>query len=141
MGEPGFVRNRGDKEAHARFPLGRAFACAGCGIRHAFATQRNMRIHAAVAVVAVVLGVVLGIDAPSWAAVVLCIAGVMAAECANTAIEAVVDEVLAANPDKVEQYRGGKTGLIGFFVGQCMKKTQGQGNPKVINELLAEKLG
>ena len=57
------------------------------------------------------------------------------------AIEAVVDAVLAANPDKVEQYRGGKTGLIGFFVGQCMKQTRGQGNPKVINELLAKKLG
>ena len=57
------------------------------------------------------------------------------------AIEAVVDEVLAANPDKVEQYKGGKTGLIGFFVGQCMKATGGQGNPKVINELLAAKLG
>ncbi len=56
------------------------------------------------------------------------------------AIEAVVDEVLSANPDKVEQYKGGKTGLIGFFVGQCMKKMQGQGNPKVINELLASKL-
>ena len=57
------------------------------------------------------------------------------------AIEAVVDEVLAANPDKVEQYRGGKTGLIGFFVGQCMKAMEGQGNPKLINELLAKKLG
>ena len=57
------------------------------------------------------------------------------------AIEAVVDAVLAANPDKVAQYRGGKTGLIGFFVGQCMKETRGQGNPKVINELLAKKLG
>lgn len=57
------------------------------------------------------------------------------------AIEAVVDEVLAANPDKVEQYRGGKKGLIGFFVGQCMKAMHGQGNPKVINELLAKKLG
>ena len=56
------------------------------------------------------------------------------------AIEAVVDEVLAANPDKVEQYRGGKTGLMGFFVGQCMKATKGQGNPKLINELLAKKL-
>ncbi len=56
------------------------------------------------------------------------------------AIEAVVDEVLASNPDKVEQYKGGKTGLIGFFVGQCMKQMQGQGNPKVINELLAQKL-
>ena len=56
------------------------------------------------------------------------------------AIEAVVDGVLAANPDKVEQYKGGKTGLIGFFVGQCMKEMKGQGNPKVINELLAKKL-
>ena len=56
------------------------------------------------------------------------------------AIEAVVDEVLSANPDKVEQYRGGKTGLLGFFVGQCMKAMRGQGNPKVINELLAAKL-
>ena len=57
------------------------------------------------------------------------------------AIEAVVDEVLAANPDKVEQYQGGKTGLIGFFVGQCMKAMKGQGNAKLINELLAKKLG
>ncbi len=56
------------------------------------------------------------------------------------AIEAVVDEVIAANPDKVAQYQGGKTGLIGFFVGQCMKATKGQGNPKLINELLAKKL-
>ena len=56
------------------------------------------------------------------------------------AIEAVVDAMLAANPDKVEQYRGGKTGLMGFFVGQCMKEMRGQGNPKVINELLASKL-
>ena len=56
------------------------------------------------------------------------------------AIEAVIDEVLAANPDKVEQYKGGKTGLIGFFVGQCMKAMKGQGNPKLINEMLAKKL-
>lgn len=56
------------------------------------------------------------------------------------AIEAVVDEVLSENPDKVDQYKSGKTGLIGFFVGQCMKKMQGQGNPQVINELLAKKL-
>jgi aspartyl-tRNA(Asn)/glutamyl-tRNA(Gln) amidotransferase subunit B len=56
------------------------------------------------------------------------------------AIEAVVDAVLAANPDKVEAYKGGKTGLIGFFVGQCMKEMRGQGNPKVINQLLVQKL-
>lgn len=57
------------------------------------------------------------------------------------AIEGVVDGVLAAFSDKVEQYKGGKTGLLGFFVGQCMKEMKGQGNPKVINELLAKKLG
>lgn len=57
------------------------------------------------------------------------------------AIEAVIDAVLEANPDKVTQYRGGKTGLVGFFVGQCMKAMEGQGNPKVINELLVKKLG
>ena len=56
------------------------------------------------------------------------------------AIEAVVDGVLAAFPDKVEQYKGGKTGLLGFFVGQCMKQMKGQGNPKVINQLLEQKL-
>ncbi len=56
------------------------------------------------------------------------------------AIDAVVDGVLAAFPDKVEQYQGGKKGLLGFFVGQCMKEMKGQGNPKVINELLAQKL-
>ena len=52
-----------------------------------------------------------------------------------------IDAVLAANPDKVAQYQGGKTGLIGFFVGQCMKEMRGQGNPKLINELLVKKLG
>ncbi len=56
------------------------------------------------------------------------------------AIEAVVSAVLAENPDKVEQYKGGKTGLIGFFVGQCMKQMQGKGNPQMINQLLEEKL-
>ena len=56
------------------------------------------------------------------------------------AIEAVIDGILAANPDKVEAYKGGKTGLMGFFVGQCMKEMRGQGNPKVINQILAQKL-
>ena len=57
------------------------------------------------------------------------------------AIEAVVDEVIAANPDEVARYRDGNTKVIGFFVGQCMKAMRGQGNPKIINELLAKKLG
>ena len=57
------------------------------------------------------------------------------------AIEAVVDEVIAANPDEVARYRDGNDKLIGFFVGQCMKAMRGQGNPKIINELLVKKLG
>ena len=56
------------------------------------------------------------------------------------AIEAMVDEVLAANQDKVEEYRGGKDKLFGFFVGQVMKASQGQANPGMVNELLKSKL-
>jgi len=56
------------------------------------------------------------------------------------AIGAVIDEVLAANPDKVEQYLGGKDKLFGFFVGQVMKKTQGKANPGLVNQLLKDKL-
>jgi len=57
------------------------------------------------------------------------------------AIEAKIDEVLAANADKVEQYRAGKEALFGFFVGQTMKAMQGKANPSVVNELLKAKLG
>ena len=56
------------------------------------------------------------------------------------AIEAVVDAVLAANPVQVGQYRAGKKGILGFLVGQCMKATGGQGNPRLISRRLAEKL-
>ena len=56
------------------------------------------------------------------------------------AIEAMIDEVMAANQDKVEQYRGGKEKLFGFFVGQVMKASQGKANPAAVNELLKKKL-
>lgn len=56
------------------------------------------------------------------------------------AIEAVVDEVIAANPGEVARYKDGNTKVIGFFVGQCMKAMRGQGNPKLINQVLAAKL-
>jgi len=52
----------------------------------------------------------------------------------------IASELLAANPEQVEQYRAGKTKVIGFFVGQMMKQTRGRGNPAVINRLLKEKL-
>jgi aspartyl-tRNA(Asn)/glutamyl-tRNA(Gln) amidotransferase subunit B len=51
-----------------------------------------------------------------------------------------VDSVLAANPGQVDAYRGGKDGLLGFFVGQVMKETQGRANPRVVSELVREKL-
>ncbi len=56
-------------------------------------------------------------------------------------IELAVDGVLAANPAEVEAYRGGKTKLISFFVGQVMRVMKGKGNPAMINEILAKKLG
>jgi aspartyl-tRNA(Asn)/glutamyl-tRNA(Gln) amidotransferase subunit B len=52
----------------------------------------------------------------------------------------IVDEILAANPGEVEAYRGGKQGLLGFFVGQVMKQTGGKASPQAVNELLREKL-
>jgi len=57
------------------------------------------------------------------------------------AIEAMVDEILAANPAKVEEYRGGKDKLFGFFVGQVMKASKGSANPQAVNEILKQKLG
>ena len=56
------------------------------------------------------------------------------------AIEAIVDEVIASNTAQVEQYKSGKTGLLGFFVGNVMKKTGGTANPAVVNEILRKKL-
>jgi aspartyl-tRNA(Asn)/glutamyl-tRNA(Gln) amidotransferase subunit B len=55
-------------------------------------------------------------------------------------LEPLVDRILAENPKQVETYRGGKQGVLGFFVGQVMKETQGKADPKVVNELLRNKL-
>ncbi len=56
------------------------------------------------------------------------------------ALESQIDEILAANPGQVEQYKAGKTKLLGFFVGQLMKKTQGRADPQLANKLIAQKL-
>jgi aspartyl-tRNA(Asn)/glutamyl-tRNA(Gln) amidotransferase subunit B len=58
----------------------------------------------------------------------------------TSALEPIVDAVLAASPAQVEQYRGGKDGLLGFFVGQVMKETKGQADPRSVNELVRAKL-
>jgi aspartyl-tRNA(Asn)/glutamyl-tRNA(Gln) amidotransferase subunit B len=58
----------------------------------------------------------------------------------TTALEKIIDEIVAANPKQLEQYRAGKKTMIGFFVGQVMKASKGQANPPLVNELLTKKL-
>jgi len=57
------------------------------------------------------------------------------------AIDKAIDAVLAANPDKLAEYKAGKEKLFGFFVGQVMKAMAGKGNPALVNEALKSKLG
>jgi glutaminyl-tRNA synthetase len=56
------------------------------------------------------------------------------------ALAPVVEEVVAANPAKAEEYRGGKAGLLGFFIGQVMRRTGGKANPELVRELLEKRL-
>jgi aspartyl-tRNA(Asn)/glutamyl-tRNA(Gln) amidotransferase subunit B len=57
------------------------------------------------------------------------------------AIDAAVDSVLAANQDKLAEYKAGKEKLFGFFVGQVMKAMAGKGNPALVNEAVKRKIG
>jgi aspartyl-tRNA(Asn)/glutamyl-tRNA(Gln) amidotransferase subunit B len=52
----------------------------------------------------------------------------------------IIDDVIAANPKQLEQYRSGKTTVMGFFVGQVMKASRGQADPAAVNKLLQQKL-
>jgi aspartyl-tRNA(Asn)/glutamyl-tRNA(Gln) amidotransferase subunit B len=56
------------------------------------------------------------------------------------ALEQIVDDVLRSSPKQVEQYKSGKTTVIGYLVGQAMKATRGQANPQALNQLLKQKL-
>src|SRR5258707_3124562 len=59
----------------------------------------------------------------------------------TSALEKIIDEIIAANPKQVEQYRAGKKTVAAFFVGQVMRLSKGQANPQLVNELVAKKLG
>jgi len=59
----------------------------------------------------------------------------------TSALEKIIDSILAANPKQLEQYNAGKKTMLGFFVGQVMKASKGQASPQIVNELLAKKLG
>jgi aspartyl-tRNA(Asn)/glutamyl-tRNA(Gln) amidotransferase subunit B len=56
-------------------------------------------------------------------------------------ISAIVDQIIADNPDQADEYRSGNTKVAGWFTGQVMKATQGKANPQMVNQLLQEKLG
>ena len=58
----------------------------------------------------------------------------------NSALAAIIEDVMAESPQQVEQYRASKDKVFGYFVGQVMKKSQGKANPQQVNELLKEKL-
>src|SRR6202049_5156625 len=58
----------------------------------------------------------------------------------TSTLERIIDEVVAANPKQLEQYRAGKKTMLGFFVGQVMKASKGQANPQLVNELLVKRL-
>ncbi len=111
-GTDGFVRNDASKKKGSRFSLVCAFSCAWSGLVHALKTQRNMKIHVVVAVVAIVLGFALSIDGASWCAIILCIAAVFAAECLNTAIEAVVDLVSPGYHDLARRAKDCAAGAV-----------------------------
>ena len=57
------------------------------------------------------------------------------------AIEAVIDQLIADNPEQADQFRSGNTKVAGWFTGQAMKATQGQANPQMVNQILKDKLG
>ena len=86
-----FVRTADAKGQGQRYKLGSAFANAGRGLAEAVRGERNLRIDAGFAVIAIVLGFALRIDTASWLAVIVCIGMMFALETLNTAIEAVVD--------------------------------------------------
>ena len=56
-------------------------------------------------------------------------------------IEKIVDQVIASSPEQVQQYKSGKTNLMGHFVGSVMKQSKGKANPQVVNAILKKKLG
>ena len=58
----------------------------------------------------------------------------------SSRLEELVAELLAKHPDDVAEYRSGKTKILGFFIGQVMRETQGKANPKMVNEFLRKKL-
>ena len=121
----------------------KSFGYAFQGIFTALTKERNMRIHMVCMIYMFFFLFAFDffeITRTQLAILLLACGQVIAAELINTAIEAIIDEVIASNPSQVEQYKSGKVGLLGFFVGNVMKKTGGTANPSIVNEMLRKKL-
>lgn len=120
-----FVRSAETKGKGQRYKLTSAFSNAGHGLFEAVRSERNLRIDACMAVVAIALGFGLRVDTPSWLAVIVCIGMMFALETVNTAIEAVVD---LASPGYHELARRAKdcaagaalAGALASFVVGCI---------------------
>lgn len=91
--EDNFVRNDEHKKSGIKHPLLNAFKCAFAGLFTTLRYQRNVRIYAIIAVLAILNGFILRISFEGWFAIIICIVIVFSAECLNTAIEAIVDLV------------------------------------------------
>lgn len=87
----GFVRNDEDKGQGASLPIMDAFRFAAQGFAYTFKTQRNMKVYLAFALAALALAAALGLGLTQWAIIIGCIAAVFSLECANTAVESLVD--------------------------------------------------
>lgn len=85
-----YVRHAGDA---SRFSFAHAFSCARAGLRYAVLSQRNFKVHAFFALIAIICGFIFQISIPEWLAIVLCILAVISFELINTAVESVVDLV------------------------------------------------
>lgn len=88
--EDRYVRHAGDE---SRFSLCHAFSCAREGLRYAVASQRNFKVHGALALIAIVAGFIFQISTPEWLAIVLCMVAVLSFELINTAVESAIDLV------------------------------------------------
>ena len=110
------------------------------GFRAAWINEAAFRQESVAVLLGVAIACWLDVDAITRVLLIGSVMLVMIVEILNSAIEAVVDAVIAENPDNVAAYKGGKVGLMGWFVGQVMKKSGGKANPGVVNELLKTKL-
>ncbi|MDR0514723.1 MAG: diacylglycerol kinase family protein [Coriobacteriaceae bacterium] len=126
MADGRFVRNDADKRRHQPFSLGASFRCAFDGLCYAARTQRNMRIHLAFTAGVLLVGAALGIPLPSWPPLLLSIGLVLAAECVNTALESLTDQVSPQYSDLARRAKDSAaaavmvSALIAVAVGACV---------------------